>query len=59
MNKALTLIAIAIFVSGCSTTDYARTAEERHQVAKVQYYENLNQRQNIGMVALNDEKVEQ
>lgn len=43
MNKTLTLITAAILVSGCSSTDYARIPEERHQAAKTKYYENLNQ----------------
>ena len=43
MNKTLTLITVAILVSGCSSTDYALTTEERHQAAKTKYYENLNQ----------------
>ena len=58
MNKALTLITAAILVSGCASTDYARTTAERHQAAKTQYYEVLNQRQDIGTVALNEEQVE-
>ncbi len=43
MKKTLTLITVAILVSGCSSTDYARTTEDRHQAAKTKYYENLNQ----------------
>ena len=43
MNKTITLITIAILVSGCASTDYAPITEERHQAAKSKYYENINQ----------------
>ena len=42
MNKTITLITLAILVSGCASTDYAPITEERHQAAKAKYYENLN-----------------
>ena len=42
MNKTITLITIAILVSGCASTDYARITEEQHQAAKTKYYENIN-----------------
>ena len=43
MNKTITLITIAILVSGCASTDYARITEEQHQAAKTKYYESINQ----------------
>ncbi len=58
MNKALTLITAAILVSGCASTDYARTTEAQHQAAKTQYYQELNQRLEMGTVARNEEQVE-
>ncbi len=59
MNKALTIIAVAIIVSGCSSTDYAMTPEDRHQAAKTQYYQQLNQRETIETVARNEDEGEQ
>ena len=59
MNKSLTLIAVAIFVSGCASTDQTVPMAERHQAAKTQYYDELNVRRDIEIVALNEEQVEQ
>ena len=59
MNKALTLIAVAIFVTGCASTDHNVPMAEQHQAAKTQYYDDLNARRDIEIVALNEEQVEQ
>ena len=63
MNKTLTVIALAAFVSGCSSMQHASTfaATEQDLVAKAQYYEDLNRRHhlaNIEAVAEIDAKFE-
>ena len=42
MNKLLTIIAVVVLVSGCSSMQSISPAE-RHQAAKTKYYEDLNQ----------------
>jgi uncharacterized protein YceK len=46
MNKLLTVVAVTAVVSGCSSVEPVGTMSfaDRHQAAKTQYYEELNQR---------------
>ena len=45
MNKILTVIAVVVLVSGCSSMQHTSTISpaERHQAAKTKYYEHQNQ----------------
>ena len=42
MNKTLTLLTVALFVTGCASTQYepSMTPLEAQLAAKAQYYEN-------------------
>lgn len=44
MNKLLTVAAVAVFFSGCSSLPSVSEMDpaDRHQAAKTEYYNNLN-----------------
>ena len=60
MTKTLSIIAITLFICGCSSMQPGSgiTQAEQHQAGKTQYYENLNQRP-INTAAEFDEAGEQ